>query len=184
MPISGSNPGRADCPFVCSARTLRLRTELLVYPGLIIKPTDWFFHGLDKDGNPVHADMPKRARALLEQNAKMRGGDAFGAPPSFVCAASDDTDCPCPMHTDPYVAALRAKSIEVTYVRRNFGGHGFCLGGGWTGAALEYLREKGFAVRHHGEHVIEPLGDIALACLERRVQPPLPAQPSSSSSAA
>ena len=59
----------------------------------------------------------------------------FGAPPSFVCAASDDTDCPCATHTDPYVAALRARRIPVTYVRRKFGGHGFGLTGGWTGAS-------------------------------------------------
>ena len=55
----------------------------------------------------------------------MLGGPGFGAPPSFVCAASDDECCPCVSVTDPYVAALKAKHIPVTYVRRKFGGHGF-----------------------------------------------------------
>ena len=165
-----------------------LDCQLLIYPGLQVQRTDWFWHTLDEWGAPSGV-IPKRAEALLAQNrailglggggggrsegggggcsggtAKARedgrkgggmagggiagdgegqssksggggGGGGFGAPPSFVCAASDDDDCPCATHTDPYVAALRARRIPVTYVRRRFGGHGFGLTGGWTGAA-------------------------------------------------
>lgn len=140
-----------------------LDCQLLVYPGLQVKRTDWFWHTLDEWGAPSGV-IPKRAEQLIAQNRAILGlgggggkeggkegckegckGRGFGAPPSFVCAASDDTDCPCATHTDPYVAALRSRSIPVTYVRRKFGGHGFGLTGGWTGTrALSRLEVASF----------------------------------------
>ena len=71
----------------------------------------------------------------------MREGPRFVKPPPlFVVASLDDDCCPPETESDPYVDAARLAGTSVTYLRDNFGGHGFGLKQFWTGECEAWLR--------------------------------------------
>lgn len=117
-----------------------LDAQVLVYP--CIDGSDWThsewcgFFDWDRC-YPAAACLVAGRKALM-------GGRGFAAPPTLMVASTADEASPPKEHTDIYARALRQKKVPFTYLRRNFGAHGFGLAGGWTGRCAEWLKKKGF----------------------------------------
>lgn len=136
-----------------------LDAQVLVYPAIIVGEEDLTdYHGWDGGGFRPHKGPglgPDKARALLGKNDDMLGGARnYSAPPTLVVASKKDTSCPTKTHTDPYVEALQQHDVEVKYVRRDFGDHGFGLNGGWTNGCITWLKKAGFGKK-------APIKDVA-----------------------
>ncbi|CAK9075241.1 unnamed protein product [Durusdinium trenchii] len=86
----------------------------------------------------------RRGQSLQSTRRALLGGRGFAAPPTFLVSSTKDRASPPKQHTDLYAAALRKKRIHCTYLRRNFGPHGFGMSGGWTQECLAWLHQQGF----------------------------------------
>lgn len=115
-----------------------LDAQVLVYPA--IDGSDWGKPGSAGFWDPA---CNNNAEKLLESQALL-GGRGFAAPPSFIVGSTGDAVCPAKVHTDPYVAALRKRSIPYEYVRGNLGEHGFGLDKCWSNACSSWLQQRGF----------------------------------------
>jgi len=117
-----------------------LDAQVLVYPCIDgidwTKPEDCGF--FDFDG------CFPAAQSLLEGRQALLGGPGFAAPPSFLVASTADEASPPKEHTDPYARALRKKGVLYTYMRRDFGAHGFGVEGGWMDKCVPWLQARGF----------------------------------------
>ncbi|CAE8628549.1 unnamed protein product [Polarella glacialis] len=119
-----------------------LDAQVLIYP--CIDGSDW--------GHKDHcgfSDFDRcfpMAQSLLGSREALLGGTGFAAPPTFLVASSKDEASPPKQHTDRYAAALRKAGVPYTYLRRNYGPHGFGLSGGWTETCVEWLKAEGFGL--------------------------------------
>lgn len=123
-----------------------LDAQVLVYP--CIDSSDW----ADPDSCGFF-DFEKSfpaAQSLHACREAMLGGPGFWAPPSLLVASTADEASPPKEHTDRYARALKSSNIPCKYLKRDFGPHGFGLEGGWTGAAVAWLRSQGFGVPSKG----------------------------------
>ncbi|CAJ1348332.1 unnamed protein product, partial [Effrenium voratum] len=112
--------------------------QVLVYPA--IDGSDW----ATPSAGFWDQACNKNAETLLEGQQALLGGRGFAAPPSFVVGSTGDGVCPAKAHTDPYVAALRKRSIPHEYVRGNLGSHGFGLDKCWSNSCVQWLQDRGF----------------------------------------
>lgn len=125
-----------------SQATRPLEAQALVYP--CIDGRDWAdedtcgFWGDDFD------ECFRKGQSLQSTRRALLGGRGFAAPPTFLVSSTKDRASPPKQHTDLYAAALRKKRIHCTYLRRNFGPHGFGMSGGWTQECLAWLHQQGF----------------------------------------
>jgi len=117
-----------------------LDAQVLVYP--CIDSSGW--------GDPDacgfwdwEKSCPAAQSVLVGQDALL-GGDGFSAPPTFLVASTADESSPPKAHTDRYAKALKQHQVPYTYLRRDFGPHGFGLQGGWTDKCAAWLRKRGF----------------------------------------
>jgi acetyl esterase/lipase len=116
-----------------------LDAQVLIYPG--IEGSDWIHP--EKNGFWDHACCAK-AETLMEGQKALLGGAGFSAPPTFILGSTADAVCPPKEHSDRYVAALKKRKVPYTYLRGNFGEHGFGLDRCWTARCIPWLREQGF----------------------------------------
>lgn len=114
--------------------------QVLVYP--CIDGSDWG-HPEDCGFSDWDNSFPA-AKSLLVGREALLGGPGFAAPPTFLVASTVDAASPPKDHTDKYAKALKERGIPCTYLRRNFGAHGFGLTGGWTDTCIRWLQQKGF----------------------------------------
>jgi len=136
-----------------------LDAQVLVYPcldprewddGACEDPTLMFFNRGDER-------YPPRAQSLLTGGEALKGGAGFAAAPnSLLVGSTGDDTTPPKEHLDLYAAACKREGKSFHYIRRNLGGHGFCLnegggggcvregGKGWTSGAVRWLRANGF----------------------------------------
>lgn len=114
--------------------------EVLVYP--CIDGTDW----ADPDNCGFHdwENSFPVAKSLLVGKEALLGGKGFAAPPTFLVASTADEASPPKDHTDKYAKVLKERNVPYTYLRRNYGAHGFGLAGGWTSKCLVWLQSRGF----------------------------------------
>lgn len=89
---------------------------------------------------------PVAKNSLLAGREALMGGPGFAAPPTFLVASTADEASPPKDHSDVYARALRKRSIDCTYLRRDFGAHGFGLDGGWAPRCLKWLRGYNFGM--------------------------------------
>jgi acetyl esterase/lipase len=64
-------------------------------------------------------------------------------PPAFVVHSTADKTVPV-ANSDAYVGALIKNNISVSYLRGNFGGHGFGLTDDWNAQCIAWLRAHKF----------------------------------------
>mmetsp|Transcript_119552 Transcript_119552/g.338362 ORF Transcript_119552/g.338362 Transcript_119552/m.338362 type:complete len:412 (+) Transcript_119552:211-1446(+) len=83
------------------------------------------------------------APSLLTRQPSLFGGPGFAAPPSFLVYSVYDTTCPPEKHGDRYAEALRAAGVPNTYLRDDYGEHGFGIEGGWLEECVPWLRALG-----------------------------------------
>lgn len=121
---------------------LPLDAQVLIYP--CIDGLDWgdtddcAFSNFDETfPNP-------KAQTLLYGRDALLGGPGFVAPPTFMVASIADETAPPGQHADLYARSLKARSVPCSYLRKDFGPHGFGLNGGWTEQCVSWLRTYGF----------------------------------------
>eukprot|EP00435_Cladocopium_sp_Y103_P063114 s390_g24.t1 len=86
-----------------------------------------------------------KGKSLQSTRRALLGGPGFAAPPSFLVSSTKDEASPPKEHTDLYARALQKKRVKhCTYLRRNFGPHGFGMSGGWTDKCVAWLHARGF----------------------------------------
>jgi acetyl esterase/lipase len=125
-------------------RKLQLDAQVLVYP--CIDGSDWAhpeYCGFSDWKN----SYPLAKKSMLAGREALLGGPGFAAPPTFLVASTRDEASPPQAHSDKYARALRKQGIECSYLRRDFGAHGFGLEGGWTKPCVKWLQEQGFGSR-------------------------------------
>eukprot|EP00933_Yihiella_yeosuensis_P030577 TRINITY_DN24206_c0_g1_i1.p1 TRINITY_DN24206_c0_g1~~TRINITY_DN24206_c0_g1_i1.p1 ORF type:complete len:377 (-),score=61.86 TRINITY_DN24206_c0_g1_i1:52-1182(-) len=122
-----------------------LDAQVLIYPA--IDGEDWL--DPEKSGFWDEACQSKAA-SLLEGQKALLGGAGFAAPPTFIVGSTGDAVCPPKAHSDPYVAELKKRKVLHTYLRGNFGEHGFGLVRSWTDRCLPWLQERGFGIPKQG----------------------------------
>eukprot|EP00928_Gymnodinium_smaydae_P011552 TRINITY_DN14249_c0_g2_i1.p1 TRINITY_DN14249_c0_g2~~TRINITY_DN14249_c0_g2_i1.p1 ORF type:complete len:371 (+),score=56.62 TRINITY_DN14249_c0_g2_i1:82-1194(+) len=118
---------------------LKLDAQVLVYPA--IDGAEW-----------ADADCcgfwdwrcTKAVPSLVANRRALLGGHGFAASPTFLVASTGDSVCAPRDHSDLYAAALERRGKPCTYVRRNFGEHGFALNDGWTRQCIKWLQSRGF----------------------------------------
>jgi len=119
---------------------LLLDAQVLVYPAVDgsgwLRPDEHGFFDAE-------ACLPRVPSLLVGQKALL-GGPGFRAPPTFLVASTRDGVCPPREHSDVYAKALERRGVQHTYLRRDFGDHGFGLDAGWTGRCIAWLRTQGF----------------------------------------
>ena len=104
-------------------------------------PTLMFFNRGDER-------YPPRAQSLLTGGEALKGGAGFAAAPNSLAGPTgDDTMLP-KEHLDLYAAACKREGKSFHYIRRNLGGHGFCLNE--AAAAVACARAAGRAARCAG----------------------------------
>ncbi|CAL1133394.1 unnamed protein product [Cladocopium goreaui] len=87
----------------------------------------------------------RKGKSLQSTRRALLGGPGFAAPPSFLVSSTKDEASPPKEHTDLYARALQKKRVKhCTYLRRNFGPHGFGMSGGWTEKCVAWLHARGF----------------------------------------
>lgn len=113
--------------------------QVLVYAG--IDGSDWL--------DPRSCGFYQRDRCLLaspplvSRQPSLLGGPGFAAPPSLLVYSIYDTTCPPETHGDRYSEALTAMGVPYTYLRDDYGEHGFGIDGGWTDECITWLRQAG-----------------------------------------
>lgn len=120
-----------------------LDAQVLVYP--CIDSSAWG-HPDDCGFWDWERSFPAAKSLLVGQN-ELLGGQGFNAPPTFLVASTADQASPPKEHTDRYAKALRQHQVPFTYLRRDFGPHGFGIQGGWTDKCIAWLRKKGFGAK-------------------------------------
>ena len=125
----------------------------LVYP--CTNPDGWLkddecgFHRAECDSAEV--------QSLIEGRERLCAGAAFVPPPPlFVCASTTDEICPPESETDPYVAAAKAAGTPVTYLKGDFGDHGWGLKRFWAEDCMKWLRELGVGAEREEADPAEP----------------------------
>lgn len=119
-----------------------LDAQVLVYP--CIDGSDWV--DPDSCGFFDFQSCFRAARSTLVGRQALLGGPGFSAPPTLLVASTVDGASPPKDHTDKYARALKQHNVPYTYLRRDFGPHGFGITGGWTDTCIKWLRSKGFGV--------------------------------------
>ena len=135
-----------------AARAARqpLDAAVVVYP--TIDASEWAdaelggFSRAARAGRGPRA-LPTHARTLIAWNDALLGRAPVGAPPTLLVSSTTDTMTPPKEHSDRYAAALRAAGVPLLYLRRDYGEHGFQLGGGWTDRCVRWLRALGFGAK-------------------------------------
>eukprot|EP00440_Ansanella_granifera_P075924 gb/GFBE01082394.1/.p1 GENE.gb/GFBE01082394.1/~~gb/GFBE01082394.1/.p1 ORF type:complete len:354 (+),score=45.88 gb/GFBE01082394.1/:1-1062(+) len=121
----------------------RLDSQVLVYP--CIDGSDWGNEEYCGFWGPDFDRCLEKAKPFLNDRKALLGGPGFAAPPTLLVASTKDEASPPKQHTDPYAAALKkAKVPHCSYLRRNYGPHGFGLTGGWTESCVQWLTARGF----------------------------------------
>jgi len=118
-----------------------LDAQVLVYP--CIDASDWAHEEWCGFSNWKEC-YPVAKETMLVGREALCGGDGFAAPPTLMVASTADEASPPKEHTDRYAKALRRHAIPYTYLRRDFGAHGFGLSGGWTKRCISWLQNRGF----------------------------------------
>jgi acetyl esterase/lipase len=94
---------------------------------------------------------PGSRRMLLGTSASRDDAEALSndtqvtadTPPAFVVHSITDTTVTV-QNSDRYVAALQVHNVPYAYLRGQYGKHGFGVTDDWSGAALAWLRARGF----------------------------------------
>lgn len=120
-------------------KTTCLDAQVLVYP--CIDSSDW--GDPDCCGFFDYDRCFPAAQSLLASREALLGGKGFAAPPTFLVASTADEASPPKEHTDIYARALRRHKVPCTYLRRDFGPHGFGLEGGWAPECIKWLQAIG-----------------------------------------
>lgn len=135
---------KGACTKACTkerhSKSSPLDAQVLVYPA--IDGRGWLND--DECGFFQYDECMAQAPLLLRHQHALMGGPGFAAPQSFLVASTGDPVCPPKEHADVYAAALSKRGIPHTYLRRNFGDHGFGVGGGWASRCIKWLKEAGF----------------------------------------
>ena len=120
-----------------------LEAQALIYP--CIDGSDWADEESCGFWGDDFEECFQKGQGLLSTRRALLGGPGFAAPPSFLVSSTKDEASPPKQHTDIYARALQRKGVKhCTYLRRNFGPHGFGMAGGWTERCEIWLRERGF----------------------------------------
>lgn len=113
--------------------TTQPNAQILVYPCIdVTKPDSWPWKV--EEGFPAPEESP-------HFHVTTR------SPPAFLTVSTDDTICTAKENTEPYVDALQAAGVPVTYFKQPMGGHGHGLSGGWTFHCEKWLMDLGWAQR-------------------------------------
>eukprot|EP00930_Biecheleria_cincta_P090974 TRINITY_DN80456_c0_g1_i1.p1 TRINITY_DN80456_c0_g1~~TRINITY_DN80456_c0_g1_i1.p1 ORF type:complete len:415 (-),score=46.71 TRINITY_DN80456_c0_g1_i1:138-1382(-) len=119
--------------------SMMLDGQVLVYAG--INGSDWL--------DPELCGFFDRDRCLLAAPSlvawqpSLLGGPGFTAPPSFLVYSIYDSTCPPESHGDRYADALQYAGVPCTYLRDDYGEHGFGIDGGWTDDCVLWLQNLG-----------------------------------------
>ena len=83
------------------------------------------------------------APSLVARQPSLLGGPGFAAPDSFLVYSIYDVTCPPENTGDRYSRALTAAGVPHTYLRGDYGDHGFGIDVGWTDECVIWLHQLG-----------------------------------------